>query len=161
MKIGGILTIILLLLPLPLAGQDARGDPRPPLPGPVEVLLSNRATLSLTATQVAQLEAIERDMEAANRSLVLRLIELRREMRARPRLRDREATVEQRAEMRRLMDEARPLYVEIRANNRSAMGRVGDVLTPAQKEQVRELIRERINREGRGGRSPGRVAGPR
>lgn len=165
MKIGGLLTLLFALaLPLPLAAQDDRRADRPPLPGPVEVLLTNRTQLGLTAAQVARLEQIEREMEEANRAPVMRLIELRREGRAvrGPRgSREGELTDAQRQALGKLMEEARPLLAQIRVSNRAAMGKVGAVLTPEQKTQLRGLIQARANRDGGRRGSTGRTAGPR
>jgi Spy/CpxP family protein refolding chaperone len=128
--------------PPPAEAREAAGR------GPVQMLLRHRERLGLTADQVARLQAVDRRMEERNRPAVARLLEMRRQIRADFPGRPRELEPARREEYRRRLEAARPLLREIRENNRVAMREVGDVLTPAQKGQVREILRRGRRHEG-------------
>ena len=145
-----ILFVMMAMLALP-AGLEAqqprtRGDSphrqgEVTRRGPVELLLRNRAELNLSADQVTRLEAIERDMEARNRPLIARLVEIRRGIQGVPT--PPRGTPEHAEVMRQRMQQARPLLDQIRKNNHDAMRMVGDVLTSEQKARVKQIIEER------------------
>lgn len=153
-----ILLLAALLLAAPAAAQRGPDGP-PPRHGPVEILLRNEAELGLTPAQTERLEEIRRAMEERNRPLVARLMEIRQGVH--PRRPAEPPTPAQRAELRRAAREARPLMQQIRANNRAAMREVGALLTPEQKERVRELVMERARRRGEGPHRPHGRAHPR
>lgn len=142
------LALALMAAPAPLAAQQTSQDTASAAPshwsrghGPVEKLLRHRADLNLSEAQVARLEEINRRMEERNRPLVRQLVEMRRQWGPEFRRSRHDMTPEQRAELSRRMEEARPLVEQIHENNRSAMREVGEVLNPEQKASVREMLR--------------------
>lgn len=148
-------SLLLLLVTLgsaaPLAAQrhDPPAEAREAVGrGPVQMLLRHRERLGLTDEQVVRLEALDRRMEERNGPAVARLLEMRRRIRADFPGRPRELEPARREEYRRRLEAARPLLREIRENNRAAMREVGEVLTPAQKKQVREILRRGRRHEG-------------
>lgn len=147
---GLVLVLAVLCAPAGLAAQ------RPPSPeaeqpgrhGPVEMLLRNRERLGLDSLQLARLEEIGRRMEERNRPMVTRLLDMRRQLRSEFPVPPEEMTPAQREEFHRRLQDARPLMKEIRENNRAAMREVGELLTQAQKEAVRQMIREHRDKQG-------------
>lgn len=154
-KIRGLLLVLALLAtPAALEGQrPAPGEAEHGgrmRHGPVEMLLRERERLGLDAQQVARLEEIDRRMQERNGPVVARLVEMRRQLRAEFPGPFEEMAPEQREQFRRRLREAHPLLKEIRQNNDAAMREVGELLTPPQKEQVRELLREHRQRKEHG-----------
>ncbi|HET8655596.1 MAG TPA: Spy/CpxP family protein refolding chaperone [Longimicrobiaceae bacterium] len=146
------LSLALLLLgaapPARAAAQSSAPAVEPqhaPRHGPVQRLLRDRDRLGLTDDQVARLQEIDRAMEEQNRPFVAQLLELRRELKVQPWFPrpPEEMTAEQRAFAHEHFERARPLLQKIRENNRAAMTRVGQVLTGAQRAQLREMLHER------------------
>lgn len=138
---------------MPLLGQQpdppASGAHKRGPHGPVEMLLRERQELGLTPEQVTQLEEIGRRMDALNRPLVTQLVEIRRRFQVEPGTPRSEMTPEQREAFQRALEEARPLIHQIREHNHAAMEEVRAVLTPEQRLQVREMLRERGHRKGK------------
>lgn len=134
-----------------LEAQDRHAGQRRPDVGPIGVLLELRTELGLTASQVAQLERIDADMDRENQPFVARLSEIRPRIRSLG-PRDRH-TADQRALYESYMAEARPLMRQIQKNNHAAMKTVGDVLTQPQKDRMGQLLRERAESE-RSSRNP-------
>lgn len=142
--ITAVTTVLSLTIGVvPAAGQARQAAPAPPsgMPGPFELLVEHRAALGLTDTQVAQIEAIRREVEASNRPLVSRLVGMRREMA--PRRAPREMSQRERAQFRSRIRVARPYLERIRENNEAAMLRVREVLSEEQRAALRRLVRQR------------------
>jgi hypothetical protein len=136
-------------------GQESRrGGPND---GPVAKLLRHQADLGLTDDQVRQLREIDRKMDEQNRPYVAQLLRIRKDMNVRPGVRPEDMTDAERQEFQSHMEAARPLWEQIRKNNRAAMHEVGDVLDGKQKAALRELLeRQRNPRERNGSPDPGR-----
>lgn len=140
------LALALMLAPAPLAAQQSQDTARAAPHhwarghGAVEKLLRHRAELNLSAAQVARLEEINERMEEHNRPLVRQLVEMRRHWGPEFRRSRREMTPEQRAELSRRMEAARPLMEKIHENNRAAMREVGELLNTEQKAAVRKML---------------------
>ena len=142
------------------AAPSPRGDhgthrlgPRHGEGDPFARLLERRQELNLTAQQVSRIEAIRARLQAQNQPLMEQLQAARRqaglpdrsvESRGgeRPRL-----TEEQRAAARQMRERMAPVAQQLRSNRRAAMREVHEVLTEAQREQLRQK-----HREHRGGR---------
>lgn len=140
-----------------------------------ELLLRHRGELALSGAQVERLEAIARQLEARNRPLRQRLLAERQRYQAELRARMERLTAEQRRDtLRRLRAGGppaqvpaamRPTVEEMRRNIRQATQEAQGVLTPAQKERARALVRQQVRerredrrerwRERRGPAAPG------
>jgi hypothetical protein len=133
-------------------GQEyRRGGPND---GPVAKLLRHQTDLDLTDDQVRQLREIDRKMDEQNRPYVAQLLRIRKDMNVRPGVRPEDMTDAERAEFQSHMQEARPLWEQIRKNNRAAMHQVGDILDARQKAALREMLEKQRNPRERNG-SPG------
>lgn len=147
-------------------GPDGRGDRRGhdgpgqefrrggPRDGPVAKLLRHQADLGLSDDQVRQLQEIDRKMDEQNRPYVAQLLRIRKDMNVRPGVRPEDMTDAERAEFQSHMQEARPLWEQIRKNNRAAMHQVGNVLDTRQKAALREMLEQQRNQRERNG-NPG------
>ncbi len=146
-----LVMLALIFAPAPLVAQAAQApSPRPPVVrealeqrSPLAAVLRQREVLRLTPEQVVRLEAINQRMIEQNRPLVRQLLEIRSAPGAPPRVPPQQMTPEQREEWRRRVERARPIMQQIRENNHRAMQEVREVLTPAQREQLRETLHER------------------
>jgi predicted transglutaminase-like cysteine proteinase len=149
--------------------QGQRGERRGR--NPLAMLIAHRQQLNLTDAQVSQLQAIRQRLEAQNRPLMERVRSLRQQAglpdfrrerreqgqgqaegqeqgrRERPQL-----TPEQRQAMQRLRPQLQPIMQQLRANNQAAMKEVQSVLTDAQKQQIRQFMRQRGHGRERGER---------
>jgi Spy/CpxP family protein refolding chaperone len=120
-------------------------------------LLERRAELGLTGEQVSRIEAIRNRVQAQNRPLLERLSAARRQAGLpEPGVGARDAqrtppTEAQREARRRFREANRPLLDQIHDNARSAMREVHEVLTPQQREHLREAHRGQGQRHGRRG----------
>jgi Spy/CpxP family protein refolding chaperone len=130
---------------------------RPQEPG-IGFLLKHRADLELADQQITRLEQITERLKAENEPLQQRLREA-----GIPVGRDRHAAIqamtpEQRRVLRERLGVERPTLLEMRRNADRAMRQARGVLTPAQRERLRELSREHAEeirgRHGRGGGGP-------
>lgn len=172
MRVRLLAAALALLAAVPAAGQQ------PGAPGmdnevleereqrPFDALLLARQELRLTPDQVTRIEAIAARLDETNRPLraeLVRLWQAEREQRRAELMRMTPA--ERRAELRRVRamgqppvpEHMRPLVQRIRRNIGDAMGEAGNVLTPGQRQQVREMVRQHARgRIGPGGRRPGR-----
>lgn len=132
-------------------GQEShRGGPKD---GPVAKLLRHHTELGLTDDQVRQLREIDRKMDEQNRPYVAQLLRIRKDMDVRPGVRPEDMTDAEREEFQSHMQEARPLWEQIRKNNRAAMHEVGNVLDAQQKAALRELLQKQRNPRERNGSS--------
>jgi hypothetical protein len=143
---------------------------RRPRGNPLQGLLERREQLNLTADQVRRLEAIQQRLESQVRPLRERMTALHEQVV--PGLRERRGepgecggerprlTPEQRQALERAREQVRPLAQQLREAHRNAVREAMDVLTDAQKQQLRELRREH-GRRGEPGRRFRRERGER
>jgi hypothetical protein len=110
--------------------------------GPIELLLARADSLHLSPPQVRALQQIAAALRQRNAPLVARLVETRRELQPLIGLHPREMTPAQRQHFAQHAGRARPVMQQVRRNNVQAMARVGAVLTPEQKVQVRIWLLE-------------------
>jgi hypothetical protein len=133
-------------------GQESRrGGPND---GPVAKLLRHHTDLGLSDDQVRQLREIDRRMDEQNRPFVAQLLRIRKDMNVRPGVRPEDMTDAEREEFQSHMAEARPLWEQIRKNNRAAMHEVGNVLDAKQKAALRELLEKQRKNPGERNGSP-------
>lgn len=123
-----------------------------PQGGPIDLLLVRRDTFGLTAAQVRRLETVQAELRRQNAPLIRDLLELRREVQPLIGKHPRTMSGAERAQFAQHAARARPLLQQVRENNVRAMARVGGVLTPAQKAQVRGWLQGSglLDREGAG-----------
>lgn len=135
---------------------------------PFAALLEHRQELGLTEEQVGQLGEIGRSLQEQNRPLRARLLALRQQYVAVRLEQVRRLTPEARRDtLRRLRTERKartmppellPVVEEMRENTRRAMMEAQGVLSDAQKERARDLLRERRGmRRGTDASGTGRV----
>jgi hypothetical protein len=170
MKVRFLAAALALLAAVPAAAQQG-ADPlandvlEEREQRPFDALLQARQDLRLTPDQVTRIEAIASRLDETNRPLraeLVRLWQAEREQRRAELMRMTPA--ERRAELRRVRamgrppvpENMRPLVQRIRRNIADAMGEAGNVLTPNQRQQVREMVRA----GARGRMGPGARRGP-
>jgi hypothetical protein len=146
-RIVGIALVLLAATSVSLEAQDGRNDRDA---GPIQELLEIRSRIGLTADQVTRLNEIDAAMQQQNEAPVAQLVQVRRSIRALGRRRD--FTPEQRAQYEALIDQARPLMKQIRANNHAAMRQVGEVLTQDQRSVLADILRDRDDDDDNGRR---------
>ena len=105
--------------------------------GPIELLLARRDSIPLTPDQVRALEQLDRSLQQQNAPHVRALVELRREIQPLIGMHPRDMTTDQRAQFAKQAERARPLMAQVQQNNQRAMERVGELLTPEQKQRLR------------------------
>jgi len=108
--------------------------------GPIELLLARRDSLDLSAAQVTRLQQLDAALQEQNGPLVRSMLELRREVQSLVGLHPRDMSPAQRALFAKQAQRARPIMQQVQENNRRAMERVSELLTPDQKRQVREWL---------------------
>jgi hypothetical protein len=124
-------------------GMGMRGGMMGMMRNPVQLLVDSAQSLGLSADQVQQLQGIARQLDDQNRAPLDSLQAHRGEMGG---MRGGgEPTPEQRATMERL----RPYMTQLRDNDRQAIERAMNVLTPDQQARVRAMMPQR--RMGGGG----------
>jgi hypothetical protein len=176
------LLLLMAIACLPLAAMPARAQEPGPLAAqqgdapderPLDRLMEVRDELGLSDAQVSRLQQIGLRLEETNRPLreeLFRQWQALREQKRQELLRlppdQRQAEIQRIRQMGHLppTPAMQQLAEQIRGNIRGAMRQAGTVLTPAQKQRVREMMQER--RAGRaggrmGGRRPGRFGGLR
>jgi hypothetical protein len=125
-------------------GQGGQGPAllRDSLPGrgPIELLLAQRDSLALTAAQVKQLQQLDSALQQQNAPLVRGMLELRRQVQPLIGLHPRNMTAAQREQFAKQATRARPIMQQVQENNRRAMERVSELLTPDQKRRLRERL---------------------
>jgi hypothetical protein len=174
--------LLTMIACLPLAAVPARAQEPGPLAAqqgdapeerPLERLMEVRQELGLTDAQVSRLQQIALQLQETNRPLrqeLFRQWQALREQKRQELLRmppaERQAEIQRIRQMGHLppTPAMQQLAEQIRGNIRGAMRQAGTVLTPPQKQRVREMMQER--RAGRlgggmGGRRPGRFGGLR
>jgi hypothetical protein len=127
--------------------------------GPVELLLARADSLHLSPAQVRALQQIAAALRQRNAPLVAQLLDTRRELQPLIGLHPREMTPAQRQHFAQHAGRARPVMQQVRRNNVQAMARIGAVLTPEQKVQVRIWLLESgmVDALPPGGPPPGRL----
>jgi hypothetical protein len=138
----------------PAAAQREGGGPgRGPMfnRNPVAVLVDSAQVLGLGADQVTQLRTIAQELDVQNKTPLDSLQAYRPQggggMGGPP--------GEMTPEMRERMEHARPFMQQVRENNRQAMDRAMELLTPEQREHAQAML---PRRRGPGG--PGGPGGP-
>ena len=154
------------------AWQDRRGGRgmRGERQGGHEALLRYRQQLGLSDAQVSRLQSIHQRLQSRNESIVQRIDAARRQaglpdlrarrgeggqgqqraMRGRERGERPQLTEQQREAFRRFREQVRPLQEQLRQNRQEAMREAQAVLTPQQRQQVQQLIREHRGQRGEG-----------
>jgi Spy/CpxP family protein refolding chaperone len=158
------LTGLVLALPAPARAQDPAGahGPGPMREGPLEWLLAAHAELELTEEQTARLQEVRLRLHTRNEPLIRRLMVLRTEWQRERMLQRRSGAARESPRLQQIRTRSDGLYLQIQRHNRAAMGEVNRVLTPPQRQRVRELLEERRGRGGPGGgpmRRPGAESG--
>ncbi len=150
-----LLALALVVAPAPVVAQATQEPASRPVVrealeqrSPVNTVLKHREAWGLTPDQVTRLEEIHQRMVEQNRPLVRQLLEIRSAPGAPPKVRPEEMTPEQRQEWQRRVEQARPIMRQIHQNNHRAMDEVRAVLNPAQREQLREWLKERHKLRG-------------
>jgi hypothetical protein len=141
--------VVALAFPVLACAQDAQAQrgsggremgPRRP-PSSLELLLEHRETLALTPEQVGQVSELQEALEAKNAPLMEQLKALRPPRPHGPPPGDRpRGTPPDAAAMREKMQQAEPLFSEVRANDEAAYAQAEQVLSDTQKARARELI---------------------
>jgi len=144
-----------------------------------QALLRYRQQLNLTDAQVQRLQTIHQRLEQRNAPIVQRIDAARRqaglpELRARRGERGQrgegmqgrrqrgegraqrgerpQLTDQQRQAFQRFREQVKPMHEEMMRNRQEAMREAQAVLTPQQREQVQQLVREHRGQRGRRGR---------
>lgn len=147
--------MVVLAVPAVACAQDAGArqgsggsepGPRRP-PSSLELLLENREALALTPEQVAQVAELQAALEEKNASLHEQLRALRPPRPPGPPPMDGSRAAEapeppDAARMRERMQQAEPLFRELRANDEAAYAQAEQVLSDTQKTRARELIEQ-------------------
>jgi hypothetical protein len=121
--------------------------------GPIATLLQWRGELRLSRDQVAQLRRIDEETDQANRPHLVQLRQYRAQARALGPV--EELTPEKQVQFDAYMAQARPHQDRILENSWAAMREVSRVLSRAQKERMKELLRDsHYNRERSSGNPP-------
>jgi len=110
--------------------------------GPIELLLVQRDSLALTAAQVKQLEQLDAELQQQNAPLVQSMLELRHQVQSLIGMHPRDMTPAQRQQFAQQAERARPIMQQLQDNNRRAMERVSELLTPEQKRRLRLRLQE-------------------
>src|SRR5690349_15388319 len=142
MKRGTVLALLAAaVMAAPAAAQREGGGPgRGPRfnRNPVAVLVDSAQVLGLDADQVARLRPIAEELDTQNKTPLDSLQHYRPQgggMGGPP--------GEMTPEMRERMEHARPFMQQVRENNRSAMDRAMEILTPEQRERAQALMPRR------------------
>jgi len=138
------------LIAAPAAAQREGGGPGRGMfnRNPVAVLVDSAQVLGLDADQVTQLRAIAQELDATNKTPLDSLQAYRPQggsgMGG--------GMGEMSPEQRERMEHARPFMQQVRENNRQAMQRAMELLTPEQREHAQAMMPRR--------RGPGGPSGP-
>jgi hypothetical protein len=135
-------------------GGEGRGERgQRGMRSPVAALVEHRADLNLSDDQVGRLQQIDQDLQRRTEPLRQQLQQYRGGFQhgqdgQQPSDADREA-------MRQRMEQARPVFEQLRKANQDALQRALRVLTPQQRETAKSLVPQRGERGGREGRRQG------
>ena len=144
MRKYGLLLVSLLLVPSVAFAQGGRrgamrGGPEGVQRNIIEVIIAQKADLTLTAEQITSLEPIAKKLDEQNKPVLEEVQKLRGSGTS-----PREMSEQQREQMR-------PLMEKLRENREAALKEAQPVLTDAQRDKLRQLMEER--RPRRGGRA--------
>jgi Spy/CpxP family protein refolding chaperone len=109
--------------------------------------------LALSAEQLGRLEEIKARLAAANEPLVARIMSLRNQWQRERRAAGRTGRAVDDERVERLRTTAERVRTRIQNNNRTAMRSVNQLLTPEQRQRLREFVQER--RQQNSGRRAG------
>jgi hypothetical protein len=124
------------------------------LPGsPLELLIERQSALALSADQLGRLEEIKSRLAAANEPLVARIMSLRNQWQRERRAAGRAGRAVDDQRIERIRTTAARVRTRIQNNNRTAMRSVNQLLTPEQRQRLREFVQER--RQQNSGRRAG------
>jgi Spy/CpxP family protein refolding chaperone len=141
----------------PRGGQEQHGQRgergQRGMRSPVQALVEHRGDLGLSDDQVGRLRQIDTDLQRRTEPLRQQLEQYRGNFQRgqdgqQPSEQDRDA-------MRQRMEQARPVFEQLRKANQDAMQRALAVLTPEQRETAKSLMPQRGERGERGGRGQG------
>ncbi len=135
-----LLALIFISIAGPSAAQDAPelAAQEPFRQSPLELLLEHRDSLGLTADQLARLDEIRQELAARNEPLIDRMLRLRNEWQE-----ARRSARSGAGRLERIRTAAEPIRARIQRHNREAMQAVRRMLTPAQREHLRDIVEER------------------
>jgi protein CpxP len=148
--------------------------------GGYQALLRYRQQLGLSDAQVSRLQSIQQRLQSRNEPIVQRIDAARRQaglpdfrarrgedgqqqraMRRQQRGERPQLTDQQREAFRRFREQTKSLQEQLRQNRQEAMRDAQAVLTPQQRTQVQQLIREHRAQRGERGQRHGRFRGQR
>ena len=141
-----------VVMAVPAAAQRDGGGPGRPMfnRNPVAVLVDSAQALGLSADQLTQLRAIAQELDATNKTPLDSLQAYRPQGGGGMGGGMGEMTPEQRERM----EHARPFMQQVRENNRQAMDRALELLTPEQREHAQAMMPRRRGPGGPGGPPP-------
>lgn len=132
--------VLLVALPADAEAQRGHGEPHRGLNGAVEKLIEHRQELGMTDAQLARVQEIKDTADARKQPLWQQIMAIRRELKERREAEPNMAEAEKQALLRRSGEQIENLLNQVRAIDHAAMREVGDVLTDAQKEKIREMV---------------------
>ena len=143
--------VLLMALPLQADAQHKRDEHRG-LTGAVEKLFEQREQLGMSADQLARVQTIKDAADTRKQPHWQQIMTIRRALKARQREQPDMPRAEREALAKESGDQVEALLDRIREIDHAAMREVGAVLTPEQKEMVREMVsRDRDGRDDRSG----------
>lgn len=131
---------LLLSLPETATAQRSRGESSRGLNGAVEKLMEHQDRLGMTSDQLARVERIKAEADTRKQPLWQQIISVRREVKERCEAEPDMPEAEKTTMLERSEERIEVLLDQIRAIDHSAMRDVGAVLTPQQKEMIREMV---------------------
>lgn len=137
MRAGAYVLALALAAPLALLAQE----PARRAENPAQRLLAHRAELALTAEQVKKLEAMDRQLGAADQAVVAKLEGLRPKPVGEP-LRMRDMSAADRAKLQENRAELQPLMKQLRTSHQQAITDIRALLTPEQARKADAFLFE-------------------
>jgi phosphoenolpyruvate carboxylase len=132
--------VLVLACPLSADAQRPEGEPYRGLNGAVEKLFEHRERLSMTTQQLARVQEIKDSADARKHPYWQQIMTVRRELKARQKGQPEMPEAEKSAMLENSARQIESLLAEIRSIDHSAMRDVSTVLTPEQKEIIREMV---------------------
>ena len=141
MRIAWLGLVLALAVSLPdMATAQRRGESSRGLNGAVEKLFEHRDELGISSDQIAKVEEIKAAADTLKRPLWQQIMTVRREVKERRRAQPDMPEAEKSALLRQSGERIERLLDQIKEIDHSAMRDVGAVLSPQQKERIREMI---------------------
>lgn len=137
MRAGAWVLALALAAPLATLAQE----PVKRAANPAGRLLAHRAELALSAEQVQKLEAMDRQLAAADQAVTAKLDAIRPKPVGEP-LRMRDMSAADRTKLQGNRDELQPLMKQLRTNHEQAVTDIRALLTPAQARQADAFLYE-------------------